>query len=51
MPHKFNADLAIELGLIFTQPLRQTEGLMRALAKLLGVESAPPEIPEPEPFP
>lgn len=37
-------DLAIELcltlGMVFKQPLRQTQGLMRSIAKLLGVEIA-----------
>lgn len=36
------SDLAIEtcltLGMVFRQPLRQTQGLMCSLAKLLGVE-------------
>jgi len=35
-------DLAIELcltlGMVFKQPLRQTQGLMRSIAGLLGVE-------------
>jgi len=42
------SDLAIEmcltLGVVFTQPLRQTQGLMRSLAKLLGVEIAVPDF-------
>jgi len=37
------SDLAIELcltlGVVFKQPLRWTQGLMRSIAKLLGVES------------
>jgi hypothetical protein len=36
------SDLAIELcltlGMVFKQPLRQTQGLMRSIANLLGVE-------------
>lgn len=40
--------LAIEqcltLGMVFKQPLRQTQGLMRAIAKLLGVEIAVPDF-------
>ncbi|MGB7269341.1 MAG: IS5 family transposase [Albidovulum sp.] len=42
------SDLAIELcltlGMVFKQPLRQTQGLMRAIAKLLGVEIAVPDF-------
>jgi hypothetical protein len=38
------SDLAIELcltfGMVFKQPLRQTQGLMRSIAGLLGVEIA-----------
>jgi hypothetical protein len=41
-------DLAIEfcltLGVVFRQPLRQTQGLMRSIAKLLGVEIAVPDF-------
>ncbi len=42
------SDLAIELcltlGVVFRQPLRQTQGLMRSIAKLLGVEIAVPDF-------
>lgn len=42
------SDLAIELcltlGLVFKQPLRQTQGLMRSIARLLGVEIAVPDF-------
>lgn len=42
------SDLAIELcltlGVVFKQPLRQTQGLMRSIAKLLGVEITVPEF-------
>jgi hypothetical protein len=42
------SDLAIEmcltLGVVFTQPLRQTQGLMRSIAKLLGVEVVVPDF-------
>jgi hypothetical protein len=42
------SDLAIEfcltLGGVFHQPLRQTQGLMRSIAKLLGVEIAVPDF-------
>lgn len=42
------SDLAIELcltfGMIFKQPLRQAEGLMRSIAGLLGVEIAVPHF-------
>jgi hypothetical protein len=42
------SDLAIEmcltLGMVFRQPLRQTQGLMRSIAKLLGVEIAIPDF-------
>ena len=42
------SDLAIELcltlGLVFKQPLRQTQGLMRSIATLLGVEIAVPDF-------
>ncbi|SFF19437.1 Transposase DDE domain-containing protein [Sulfitobacter brevis] len=40
------SDLAIELcltlGVVFKQPLRQTQGFMRSIARLLGVEIAVP---------
>ena len=42
------SDLAIELcltlGMVFKQPLRQTQGLMRSIAALLGVEIAVPDF-------
>jgi hypothetical protein len=42
------SDLAIELcltlGLVFKQPLRQTQGLMRSIARLLGVEIPVPDF-------
>jgi len=42
------SDLAIEmcltLGLVFKQPLRQTQGLMRSIAQLLGVAIAVPDF-------
>jgi hypothetical protein len=42
------SDLAIELcltlGLVFNQPLRQTQGLMRSMAKLVGVEITVPDF-------
>ncbi|MEO9782234.1 MAG: transposase [Sedimentitalea sp.] len=42
------SDLAIEmcltLGLVFKQPLRQTQGLMRSIARLLRVEIAVPDF-------
>ncbi|MCL4153493.1 UNVERIFIED_CONTAM: hypothetical protein GTU68_054429 [Idotea baltica] len=42
------SDLAIELcltpGMVFHQPLRQTQGLMRSIAELLGVEIAVPDF-------
>jgi len=42
------SDLAIELcltlGMVFKQPLRQTQGLMRSIAKLLGVEIMVPHF-------
>jgi hypothetical protein len=42
------SDLAIELcltfGMVFKQPLRQTQGLMRSIAGLLGVEIAVPHF-------
>lgn len=42
------SDLAIEtcltLGMVFRQPLRQTQGLMCLIAKLLGVEIAVPSF-------
>jgi hypothetical protein len=42
------SDLAIELcltfGMVFKQPLRQTQGLMRSIAGLLGVDIAVPHF-------
>ena len=42
------SDLAIEicltLGMVFKQPLRQTQGLMRSIAKLLGIIIAVPDF-------
>lgn len=42
------SDLAIELcltlGMIFDQPLRQTQGLMRSIATLLGINIAVPDF-------
>lgn len=42
------SDLAIEmcltLGVLFRQPLRQTQGLMRSIAKLLDIEIAVPDF-------
>jgi hypothetical protein len=42
------SDLAIELcltlGMVFHQPLRQTQGLMRSIAALLGVKIAVPDF-------
>ncbi len=42
------SDLAIEMcltpGMVFRQPLRQTQGLMRSIAKLLCVEIAVPDF-------
>jgi hypothetical protein len=42
------SDLAIELcltlGVVFKQPLRQTQGLMRSIAKLLGIEISVPDF-------
>ncbi len=42
------SDLAIELcltlGMVFKQPLRQTQGLMRSIAGLLGVQIAVPDF-------
>ena len=46
--HRLYSDLAIELcltlGVVFRQPLRQTQGLMRSIAKLLGVEITVPDF-------
>ena len=44
----YYSDLAIELcltlGMVFKQPLRQTQGLMRSIAGLLGVNIAVPDF-------
>ncbi len=44
----YYSDLAIELcltlGMVLKQPLRQTQGLMRSIATLLGVEIAVPDF-------
>jgi hypothetical protein len=37
-------ELCLTLGLVFKQPLRQTQGLMGSIAKLLGVEIAVPDF-------
>ena len=46
--HRRYSDLAIEtcltLGMVFHQPLRQTQGLMRSVAALLGVAIAVPDF-------
>ena len=46
--HRLYSDLAIELcltlGVVFKQPLRQTQGLMRSIAKLLGIEITMPDF-------
>ncbi len=43
-----HSDLAIELcltlGMLFKQPLRQTQGFIRGIAKILGVEIAVPDF-------
>lgn len=43
------SDLAIKncltLGLLFRQALRQTQGLMRSIARLLGIAIAVPDFP------
>ncbi|WP_243268062.1 transposase [Sulfitobacter sp. DSM 110093] len=45
--HKYS-DLAIEmcltLGMVFRQPLRQTQGLMRSIAGLFGLEIKVPDF-------
>ena len=33
-------ELCLTLGMVFKQPLRQTQGLMRSIARLLGAKSA-----------
>jgi hypothetical protein len=44
----YYSDLAIELcltlGIVFKQPLRQTQGLMRSITTLLGVQIAVPDF-------
>ena len=37
-------ELCLTFGMIFKQPLRQAEGLMRSIAALLGVEIAVPHF-------
>jgi hypothetical protein len=37
-------ELCLTLGMVFKQPLRQTEGLMRSIAKLLSVDIAVPHF-------
>ena len=37
-------DICLTLGVVFKQPLRQTQGLMRSIAGLLGVEIAVPDF-------
>ena len=37
-------ELCLTLGVVFKQPLRQTQGLMRSIAKLLGVEITVPDF-------
>jgi hypothetical protein len=37
-------ELCLTLGMVFKQPLRQTEGLMRSIAKLLGVDITVPHF-------
>jgi len=37
-------ELCLTLGLVFKQPLRQTQGLMRSIARLLGAEIAVPDF-------
>ena len=37
-------ELCLTLGMVFHQPLRQTQGLMRSIAALLGVEIAVPDF-------
>lgn len=43
-----DSDMAIELcltlGMVFHQPLRQTQGLMRSIAKLLGIVITVPDF-------
>ena len=36
-------ELCLTLGMVFKQPLRQTQGLMRSIARLLGAEIAVPD--------
>ena len=35
-------ELCLTLGMVFKQPLRQTQGLIRSVARLLGAEIAVP---------
>jgi hypothetical protein len=37
-------ELCLTLGMVFKQPLRQTQGLMRSIARLLGAEIAVPDF-------
>lgn len=37
-------ELCLTLGLVFKQPLRQTQGLIRSIARLLRVEIAVPDF-------
>jgi hypothetical protein len=37
-------ELCLTLGMVFKQPLRQTQGLMRSIARLLGAEIAVPNF-------
>lgn len=37
-------EMCLTLGLAFEQPLRQTQGFKRSIAKLLGVEIAVPDF-------
>jgi hypothetical protein len=37
-------ELCLTLGMVFKQPLRQTQGLMRSIARLLGAEIAVPDL-------
>jgi hypothetical protein len=37
-------ELCLTLGTVFKQPLRQTQGLMRSIARLLGAEIAMPDF-------
>ena len=41
---EFAVEMCLTLGMVFKQPLRQTQGLMRSIAKLLGVDMAVPHF-------